>query len=316
MGSALDVVVKMNGIKRLPPVYSTCQVTLTGTAHTAINNGIVADKTGNNWSIPSPTVLDSTGTITVIATCQTPGPINANPGDINQIMTPTYGWSTVNNTAAATPGSFAETDAQLRARQAISTATPSQTILEGIKSAISSLSGVGRYQIYENDTASTDSNGLPAHSLTAVVENGADQDIAQVLFAKKAPGVATNGTTSISIVDVYGVPSTINFYRPSYVDIDVTINVKQLTGYTTDVTTTIQNNVATFISSLAIGDDLAISSLWGAALSANAVPIKPVFSITGVTAARHGGTQGTADLVIAFNEVTRGNTANITINAS
>jgi uncharacterized phage protein gp47/JayE len=316
IGSGLDIIVKMNGLKRKPPVYSTCIVTLTGIANTTITNGIVQDVNKNNWTLPSPIILDSTGSSTVTATCQTMGPINANPGDINLIMTPTYGWTSVTNSGYATVGSYTETDAQLRARQAISTELPSQSILDGLKGAIASITGVGRYKVYENDTNSNDSNGLPPHSITAVVENGSDQDIAQIIFNKKAPGVSTNGLTTVVVTDQYGMETAINFNRPSYVDIDVVVNVKQLSGYTTDVTASIQDGIATYISSLEIGDDLMISSLWGAALQANTVPSKPTFSITGVTAARHAGIQTTADISIAFNELTRGNSSYITINVS
>lgn len=289
IGSGLDIIVKMNGLKRKPPVFSTCIVTLTGTAKTTITNGIVKDVNGNSWTLPSPIILDSGGSAIVTATCQTAGPIGANPGDINQIMTPTYGWTSVTNTVYAIAGSYTETDAQLRARQAISTELPSLSILEGIEGAIDSVTGVGRYIVYENDTGSADSNGLPPHSITCVVENGSDNDVAKTIFDKKAPGVLTNGTTSVVVTDTYGVTTTINFDRPSYVDIDVVVNVKQLTGYTTDITSAIQSDIASFISSLGIGDNLLLSSIWGAALQANSVPSKPTFSITGLTAARHLG---------------------------
>jgi uncharacterized phage protein gp47/JayE len=316
IGSALDIIVKMNGIKRKPPVYSTCPVVLSGVANTTITNAIIQDTNKNKWTLPSSIILDSTGSALVTATCQTAGPISAAAGDINQIMTPTYGWTSVTNNVAATVGSYTETDAQLRARQALSTVLPSQSILEGLKGSIASITGVGRYKVYENDTGSTDSNELPPHSITSVVEYGYDSDIAQTIFNKKAPGVSTNGTTSVAITDQYGVDTTINFSRPTYVDIDVVVNVKQLSGYTTDITTAIQSNIASYISNLEIGDDLTLSSLWGSALQANMVPSKPMFSITGLTAARHGDAQGTTDISIAYNEVTRGNTSYITVNVS
>lgn len=316
VGSGLDIIVKLNGIKRNKAVYSTCFVTLTGTPGTTITNGLVADVNGNNWSLTSPIILDSTGHATALATCQTAGPISANPGEINKIVTPTYGWTSVTNPSAATIGSNAETDAQLRARQAISTAQPSRTVLEGIKGAIAAVSGVLRFAVYENDTDTVDADGLPAHSITAVVEGGADEDVAQAIFKRKSPGCYTNGTTSVSVTDQFGVANTIRFYRPTYVDIDVVINLKQLPGYTTQTTDNIKNAVVAYINSLSLGDDLTISSLWGAALSVNPVPNKPIFSITGVTAAKHLQTQGTDDIVIAFNEVTRGNVENVVINVS
>jgi uncharacterized phage protein gp47/JayE len=316
IGSPLDIVVKLNGIKRLPAVYSTCYVTLTGTPGTTITNGIVGDVNGYKWSLSSPILLNESGSATALATCQTVGVITANVGDLNKIVTPTYGWTSITNAAAATVGANAETDAQLRSRQAISTANPSRTVLEGLKGSITAVQGVTRFIVYENDTNETDANSLPPHSVTVVVEGGTDNDIAQSIYKKKGPGCYTNGTTSVSVADAYSIPSTIRFYRPTYIDIDVVINVKQLAGFTSQTTTDIKNAVSAFNSSLSIGDDLAISSLWGAALSANSVPTKPLFSITGLTAAKHGETQGTTDIVTLFNEVTRGDVANITVNVT
>lgn len=316
VGAGLASLVKLNGIKKKTQVYSTCYVMVYGNSGTTITDGVVQDVNGYDWDLTSPTIIDSSGQAIALATCQTAGAISANQGELTKIVTPTYGWTSVTNTAAATVGSEAETDANLRARQAISTAQPSRTVLEGVKGAIAAVSGVSRFQVYENDTAAADANGLPAHSITAVVEGGVDADIAQAIFNKKTPGCYTNGTTSISIADQYGVTVTVRFYRVTYVDIDVVVNVKKLSGYTSQTTDDIKSAIAEFNSSLAIGDDLPISSLWGAALSANTVSTKPTFSITGLTAARHGGTLATSDIVIAFNEVTRGNVANITVNVS
>ncbi|NOU95581.1 hypothetical protein GC093_20445 [Paenibacillus sp. LMG 31456] len=314
IGSSLDIIVKLNGIKRLPAVYSTCYVTLAGTPGTTITNGIVGDLNSNNWTLTSPVTLDSSGQATALATCQTTGPIVANIADLNKIVTPTYGWTTVTNDAAALVGSSSETDSQLRSRQAISTAQPSRTVLEGVKGAISAVSGVMRFVVHENDTNAEDANGLPPHSITVVVEGGEDADVARAMFNKKGPGVYTNGTTSVSITDAYENAVTIRFYRPTYVDIDVVVNVKKLAGYTSQTTDAIKSALAAYADSLLIGDDLLISSLWGATLSANQVPTKPLFSITGLTVARHGQAQGTTDIITAFDEVTRGNVASITVN--
>lgn len=316
VGSGLDGLVKLNGIKRLPAVYSTAFVTLTGTPATQILNGVVTDANKNNWNLSTPITLDVAGNATALATCQTAGPIIANVGEINKIATPTYGWNTVTNAAIATVGTNVETDAALRARQAVSTAQPSRAMVEGLKGSIAALIGVTRFIVYENDTKVADSNGLPANSVTSVVEGGSNTDVAQAIFEKKGVGAYTNGTTSAVVTDIYGNPVTIRFYRPTYVDIDVTIAVKQLTGYTSQITTDIKNAVVAYISSLSIGDDLSVSSLWGAALSANTVPSKPLFSITALTAAKHLQTLGTADIVTLFNEVTRGNLSYITVNVS
>ncbi|HBC94309.1 MAG TPA: hypothetical protein DCZ10_15780 [Pelotomaculum sp.] len=320
IGAALDGLVKINGIERNPSTYSArfsaCPVVLAGTAGTTISNGIIQDISGYYWSLPSSVVIPSGGSATVTATCQTAGAIAANPGDINIITTPTYGWTSVNNLLAATIGVAVEKDSALRIRQSISTAQPSQTVLEGTKGAIAAVDGVTRFEVYENDTSEVDASGLPAHSITPVVEGGEEQAIAEAVYYKKGPGCYTNGTTEVNLTDSYGQITAIRFYRPDYVDIDAVINVKQLTGYTSQTTADIKSAVVAYLNSLAIGDDLAISSLWGAALSAMSNLAKPSFSITSLTAAKHGGAQATADIAIAFNEVVRGNSSYITINVT
>uniref|UniRef100_UPI0039E14609 hypothetical protein n=1 Tax=Anabaena sp. CCY 9910 TaxID=3103870 RepID=UPI0039E14609 len=81
-------------------------------------------------------------------------------------------WQTVINPTAATPGQPVEFDATLRTRQAVSVALPSRTVLEGTVGAVASVDGVVRYRAYENDTNSTDSNGIPSHSISMVVDGG------------------------------------------------------------------------------------------------------------------------------------------------
>lgn len=316
VGSSLDGIVKINGISRKSKSYSTCLVTLSGTALTQISNGVVQDITGYRWNLPAIVTIGSDGTTTVTAICQAAGPVSANPGDINTIVTPTYGWNSVTNMNSATRGTNTESDAELRARQAVSTSLSSLTVFDSIQSDIAGLPSVTRYKVYENDTSSTDSNGLTAHSIAAVVEGGSDSDIANAIFRKKAPGVYTQGTASVSITDAYGQANTIRFYRPAYVDIDIVVNVKKLSGYTDQTTADIKAQLTNHLNALNIGGDVTISSLWGTALLAMTSLSSPTFSIVSLTAAVHGGTQGTTDIPIDFNKVVRGNSSYITVNAT
>ncbi|SFE43252.1 Uncharacterized phage protein gp47/JayE [Paenibacillus algorifonticola] len=316
IGTGLDIIVGINGISRRPGVASSAIVTVTGTAGTAINSGIVEDNNGNRWSLTNPTIIGQAGSATSLATCLTAGDVVAFAGEINKIITPTLGWTSVTNPADATIGSFPESDAELRARQAISTAQPSRTVIEGLDGGIAALAAVTRFIVYENDTNVVDSDGLPPHSITCVVEGGTDQDIADVIFSRKTPGAYTNGAVAVTVTDQYGVQSTIRFDRPTDVDIVSVINVKQLNGYTTDTTDQIKASVAEFCSSLDIGNDLHISSIWGAALSVNAIPANPTFAVTSVTAAKSGDIQGTTDIPISYSQVAKGDPANVTVNVS
>jgi uncharacterized phage protein gp47/JayE len=312
--NALDSLVKINGIKRHGATYSTVPVTISGIQNTTITNGIVLDTGNIKWDLPSTVTIPESGTITVIATCEISGPIVANVGEITGIYNPVYGWNGVYNSQSATLGSEIESDSKLRKRQATSTAQPSKTVLEGTRGAVASVDGVTRSEVYENDTDITDSRGLPPHSITAVVENGLDTDIAQAIFTHKGPGCYTNGDVEIEVTDSEGEITPIRFYRVEYVDIDVVVNVKALNNYTTATTSNIKNNLETYLNSLKIGANLNISSLWGAALQAISDLKNPIFSITSLTAAKHGETQGTDEIDLIFKEITRGDVNYITVN--
>ncbi len=319
LGSGLDVVVGLNGIQRLAPVYSTCPVVLTGTANTVISGGIVSDTNGNQWTLPTPAVIGATGTVTVTATCQTAGAIAAAVGTITTIVTPTLGWTGVTNAVAATSGTAAETDSALRARQAVSTAQPSQSILEGLEGAIAALPGVTRFAVYENQTATTDANGLPAHSVTCVVDGTATQGaIAQAIWAHKGPGSLSHGAISVPVTDQYGVVTNIGFDTPTYELINVVVTLQPLGGYVTGTTdAAIQAAVASYLNSLAIGVPVYLSGLWGAALSANPTPANPVFAVTNIAAGLASGgatlSSSLASIPLAYNQVAQGAAANVTV---
>jgi len=318
VGTGLSSIVKLNGLTRKTSSYSTCEVTLTGTASTVITSGKVKDVSGYIWDLPTTSTIGTDGTVTVTATCETVGAISAMIGDLDIIYTPTSGWTSVTNAAAASVGTAVELDSALRSRQAVSTETPSQTILTGTIAAIASLSGVTRYKVYENytDSASTDPNGysLPAHSITCVVEGGTDDDVADVIYYNRGLGCYTNGTTEVSISDpTYGNITIIRFYRPTDVPIYVAMTIKSLTDYTTATTTLIQTALVTYLNSLQIGETLTISALYGAALSVLDDLSSPTFSIRAVTAGIASGSLSTDDISVGFNEVVTGATANVTL---
>ncbi|MEA6759680.1 hypothetical protein ONK23_23475, partial [Salmonella enterica subsp. enterica serovar Muenster] len=129
------------------------------------------------------------------------GAVAAPAGTITTINTPTRGWTSVTNPAAATVGAPAETDAELRIRQGQSVAIPSITPFEGVDGAIANIAGVTRHKLYENDTGKTDGNGLPPHSISAIVDGGDVTEIARTIRGNKGQGVRTWGKTSVTVPD-------------------------------------------------------------------------------------------------------------------
>jgi uncharacterized phage protein gp47/JayE len=312
-GVGLSRVVKINGIARHTASFSFADIVLTGQAGATITGGIVSDEAGNRWIISDAVVvIPPAGEITVSAVCEVPGAVFAPAGSIVNITTPTRGWQSVTNIVPAVPGNPVETDAALRARQTVSTMIPSQTILEGIIGAVASLPGVTRYKGYENDTYVTDVNGIPPQALSFVVEGGDATDIAATIAAKKSPGVATYGTTSVTVFDAYGIPRDIKFYRPTNVEIDVEVSLTALAGYSQAIEDSLVAAIVDWINALAIGEDVIRTRMYVPA-NLDGTPASKTYVITNLRIARHAAALGTTDLVIAFNEAAVGLTTNVTL---
>ncbi len=264
-GNGLASVVKINGIIKKTATSSTVDVQLSGAAGTTITNGSVKDGNGVIWNLPSTVVIDVTEPVTVTATCATSGAVTALPGTVTQINTPTLGWASVTNPSAASVGSALETDAELRARQTISTSLASLTPFDAVDGAIANLSGVTRHVIFENDTGTADVNDLPPHSISLVVEGGDVSDIAETLYSKKGQGVSTYGTTSITIADVYNNPHVVQFSRPVNVPIYIAITMTAFIGYTSVIGNQIKAAIADYINGLSIGSDVLLSRVYSPA---------------------------------------------------
>jgi len=312
-GAGLASAVKINGLTKNIPSNSTVDQIIIGQAGTPIINGLTQDSNNNKWSLPASVVIPPSGTITVTATCQTAGAIQASIGTVNQIATPTFGWQTVTNASAANAGAPVETDSQLRVRQSTSTALPSRTVLEGTVGAIWAVTGVTRVTPYENDLSTTDANGVPGNKIYLVVEGGDSTAIANAIAAKKTPGTGTFGTTTISVTDAYGIAHNINFYRPTYDPITVAVALKALAGYTSAVGVAIQTAVSAYINTVAIGGAPGGTVEWDSALSAaKSVSGSNTFRITSLTLTGPGGA-GTPDVPLAFNHAGQATPASVTL---
>lgn len=263
--AALSSNVKINGITRKIATNSTADLLLTGTAGTTITNGSARDKNGIIWNFPASVTIGVDGTMLVTATCASSGAVAALAGTITTINTPTRGWTSVTNPAAATVGAPAETDAELRIRQGQSVAIPSITPFEGVDGAIANIAGVTRHKLYENDTGKTDGNGLPPHSISAIVDGGDVAEIAQTIRGNKGQGVRTWGKTSVTVPDKYGNPHIISFSRPTDVPVYGKITLKVFAGYTSQIGVQIQQAVADYINRLMIGDQVLLSRIYSPA---------------------------------------------------
>ena len=300
----LDGLVSINGIERKPSTYSTVNLNLTGIPYTLIKGGVVQSVSGDKWNLPSEVVLGADGKALVTGIAQEKGAVVALAGEINKIITPTYGWSTVSNPDAANVGQPIETTPALKARRKIAVATPSQTPLEGLAAGINNLLGVTDFQVYENDTKVTDSRGFPGNSITAVVQGGVDEEIAQAISTRKNMGVLSYGDVTVPVTNEYGSTLDISFFRPELVKTYVTVNLTPLSGYTTEVGDQIKQALIDYYSNMRIGDNLYNSQLWEAALSVSP-DVRPYFAIDpskGITIGLDSGSQSNQNLTATFKQ--------------
>jgi len=302
VGDALSRNVKLNGIRRLVASFSSVDLLIVGQAGTTILNGQVEDEIRQKWNLPENVVIPLSGQITVTATAEEIGSVSAPANSINKISTPTLGWQTVNNPLPAIEGNPVEADATLRLRQSVSTALPSLSVLDGTTGAVASIAGVTRFKSYENDSNVTDSDGIPAHSIAVVVEGGDSQLIAEAIAVKKTPGTGTYGTTSVETFDKYGLPNTINFFRPTPATIGVKVTITPLQGYTTGFDALIAQAIADSLNAYEIGADILITKLYVPANLPNQLA-GSTFDISTIEIKKNAGSYDSQNIILDFNEV-------------
>lgn len=114
----------------------------------------------------------------------------------------TGGAPTIENITVNTPptdvGVPQETDVQLKVRRAKSFYLQTVGPAQSIRSALLATAGVSDAYVAENVTA-VDAAGVPAHGVWIIVNGGANADIGEAIYAKKAPGCNMAGSQSFIV---------------------------------------------------------------------------------------------------------------------
>lgn len=302
VGAGLSSVVKINGLRKLVPSNSSADLTLVGPTGTPIANGIVEDTvTGNQWLLPELVTIGDSGSVVATAICSVAGAITAPANTITQIVNPQRGWQSATNAAEATVGAPKEEDGALRQRQAVSTSLPAQTRLESIVAAVLNLPGVQIVKPYENDTGTTDDNGIPGHSIALVVIGGDSVAIATAIANGKL-GPGTYGSISEVIIDQNGVPNTISFSRPTAERVIANLSITALTGYVATTGALIQSALSAWVEALPIGGSVNLNDMVAAAKLPGAIGATYKIEYGNLTIGLYGNSPGTADLAMAWNQ--------------
>lgn len=202
-GPSLDLIGQLIGTARKQATASTATLTLFGTPGVVVTNGVVQDINQNLWNLPPSVTIGTGGSVSATATAQQLGAITANANQIATIFTPTLGWNSVTNAAAAVPGQPVEPDSQYRARLTIAQQKPSLSLLAGTAAAIAAVSGVTRSFVYENFFGYTASFGTCHTSGTSfTMDTGFALDSSMV-----GQSVFISNGASFSAFTINAVPS-------------------------------------------------------------------------------------------------------------
>lgn len=239
IGVTLNARCAINGVARNAGTFT--QITVTVTADRALTIAgldtaplapfTVSDSTGNQFVLVAAHAFSGAGSADLAFEAKLLGPVAALPNTLTTIVTVQLGVVSVNNASGPTTlGLAEETDYALRIRRAKSVSLPSQGYLEGLVAALIDTTGVTVANVYENDTSSTDGDGIPGHSIWVVVRGGENMAIANAIYVKRNAGCGMKGSVSVNVLQVDGSYFTILFDRPVDEDLYISFDVTAITG--------------------------------------------------------------------------------------
>jgi len=329
VGIDLDVICALTGTTRSEGTPSNVVITLTGTPGTVVPAArrIESVATGSRWTTDE-TVTLTGGTATTTATCTISGPTQADIGTLTRIVDVVGGWTGVSNPSVATPGTDEQIDASLRIERATAVGRPGNNQIDSMLGEIFAVPGVRRAKIYENDTNSAAVDpvdnpwGLPAHSISVIVDGGAIADVGMAIYIKKNPGVLLNqsGTPVSTTVTSPKYPSNTKLIRwatPLYLDMIIAVTVKDDGTLPSNIADLIDEaflefTVGTLVpagdgfkqSGFDIGESVPYLTL--------TTPINKVLGEFGNSYIQSFTVNGgTSNIAIAFNQLSRWTSANI-----
>ena len=189
------------------------------------------------------------------------GPVAAAAGTLTEIVTSVSGWTAVTNAANAVLGRLRETDSAYRIRYDLLTSRLAAGFPAAIRSRILQVDGVTRALVHDNDTnvdVTEQTLTIPAHGILAIVQGGADADVAEAIRLSKA-GAATGGSTTVS---------GISFERVAETAVAITVETTIYSDFPADGINLIKQAVANYAAAnWQVGEVIDFRALIGPAYS-------------------------------------------------
>ena len=189
----------------------------------------VSDGNGNRWILAESQTL-TVGTHTLNFRAAELGNVTATPNTITIMETVLAGVISVTNPANNyITGATGESDSEFRLRRNQTVSSPSQGFEDSLQGQLLNLDNVTEAKVYSNRTSSTQ-NGIPAHTVWAIVEGGASADIGQTIYANIPPGIPMKGTQSVIVQRPSGDTETVYYDNPTAVTLYVKMDIQWISG--------------------------------------------------------------------------------------
>lgn len=231
-GRFLDAICEKNRIVRKQPQYTTVDLIINGEKGSQIIKGdltISESIKGNYYDLNEDVVVGEDGTVKAEFICEDYGEFYPYPSSTFTILTPVNGIESVTidyDNSNIVIGRLVETDDELRRRRYNSVEQASTTTLVSMKSGLYGLDGVEHVTYFENDTETTNVDGLPLKSFEYVVDGGDEDEITDVIFLNKPVGTRAYGTTVIIKTDSEGNIYNIGYTKADKINVGMKISVK------------------------------------------------------------------------------------------
>lgn len=258
----------------------------------------------------------------VEVTCTSTGPVSAPLGTLTVRVTG-GGPTATTNLEDAIAGRDVDDDIILRQRREDQLALRGGSTTAAIKADLldventPELATMRSVEVIEN-TADVTVDGMPPHSVEAIIDDGDipsidDDVIAQIIWDSKAGGIQTTGSSSGTAQDSNGDDQTVFFsratIRPVYIDLALT----KTDGYPVDGDTLVKEAIVKLGAEYGIADIVIALSLRSAPLAVSEGGIAGVIDVPTFELGFSASPSGTSNLTPGSRARATFSTANITI---
>ena len=282
-GVYLDNLCALANVRRKPATHSTASIVIKNISNStvgAITQLTVVDKAGTEWkTVESIPELTANQQIERTVVCVQDGPVEAKAGWIYETLEAGLGLS-ITQPNDAILGSNEESDAELRARRAESSAATGVTVLESLTGALLAVSGIDDVLIYNagsNAVTAKDGTIVNAHSIYLIVRRDPavivdDKTIGTIIVNKLTPGIFTvapavenkhsyNYEQLFQGTKLVGFDLVANWKEAIPVKPTIIINIEEGDTFDSNTAEVIGQSVKDYANSLAIRTDLTATNI-------------------------------------------------------